>query len=128
MLGLNRSVIVRLPSEAAWRQLGDLLGPKEPWAALLGDRDSSERTGGMRSITMERSKRPDGSKGYIRVTVESLTTGFPEIKVNINDHYVLSKEDGDADGARACKVIDENWERSSKRTEQILKALLDKAR
>jgi hypothetical protein len=124
MLGLNREVVFRASTYDAYHRLGDRLGPKAPWAVLLGHTDSTERSGGLQSITMERSRRPEGLPGYIRVTVEALRAGHPDVKVAVNDHFALGES---GTGADICRLIDEHWETSIDRSEKIIDSLKEQS-
>jgi hypothetical protein len=57
-MGINRIAHIDIESPDKWHSLGDILAPKEHWKTLLKE-ESGERQIGLRSLTVERSKRPD---------------------------------------------------------------------
>ena len=105
-------------------KLGDLLAPKQPWVELLGPLDGPQ-TGGLRTITMERSVRPDGYVGYVRVTLGPLPNSN-EVRIDVNDHYELSSSDGQPiEGLAARDKLEEVWAASLARSNKIIEALLE---
>lgn len=126
LLGLNKNVTVRLPSMQAWHKFGDLLAPKDPWSALLDIVPKQGRVGGLRSMIMELSTRPDELNGYVRVQIDALSTGQPDISVQVNDHIVLHTDGKEADGARVSAVIDQCWHSSMARADKIVSDLMKK--
>lgn len=124
LLGLNKTVNVRFSSPLAWHKFGDLIAPKKPWSSLLSLSSDVGRTGGLRAMIMELSKRPDDLQGYIRVQVDVLTTGHPDISIQVNDHMSLHADGKEADGGQAARMIDENWQTSMRRADSIVADLL----
>ncbi|KKC32646.1 hypothetical protein [Devosia psychrophila] len=117
-LGINYEVTYLAANRAQWDELGDRLAPKGPWESLLSlsqSKNKSERTGGLRAITMELSVRPDGMPGYIRVTAEALQDDTYSTKIGVNDHYYLASKGNVPPALTAVKTIDENWEKSMQR-------------
>jgi len=83
-VGINVAYHYRLPSNAAWHELGDTLVPKEPWDGLS--------LPGLRSLTIE-GARPDVWLGHVRVRVEPSEAVPNGLFVEHNDHYALEKFD-----------------------------------
>lgn len=123
-VGINREIVFRAQSVEAWHKLGDALAPKEPWMVLLGDGNKKQRTGGMRSIVMERSLRTDEKKGYVRVTVEALETGRNETKINYNDHYVLATKNKSSSADAAVELINQSWDQCMEKSAEVFDVLL----
>ena len=79
MLGLNRQMHFRMPSEESWHALGDRLAPKEPWTAITPAPK-------LRSITMELER--DTSAGSVTsLKLESSTRVPFGIYVEVNRHF-----------------------------------------
>lgn len=120
-LGLNRTVVFKAPSEAAWHALGDAIGPKEPWAKFLeGGEASGKRTGGLRVLLMERSLRPDNLTGYIRVKVEAVEGSPLHTLVEVNDHFQLATSIESVPADRAVEMIRGQWDASMSRATEII--------
>lgn len=122
-LGINRGVTFKPADEAEAHKLGDLLAPKLPWVELLGPL-ADKRTGGLRTMTMERSIRPDDQVGFIRVTITAVPN-TRECKIDINDHFELAKNGETVSAAFARDRISEFWDASLMRSNKIIEALLD---
>jgi hypothetical protein len=126
-LGLNFSVTFRLSKESAWHSFGDLLAPKDPWHALLNPTGrESQRVGGIRTLTMERSRRLDDYLGYERVTVEGLEGGGHDTKLTFNDHYQFDPK-SPKPAADLVEILGNRWEESAKRSKTIFDSLIEQA-
>jgi hypothetical protein len=86
MMGINRSVHIKLSDVDLWHAVGDHLVHNELWEGIL-------YLPGMRSVTYW-GKRTDGYGGRIQVQVEPSFQFPPGIFIAYNDHYDLSKVDG----------------------------------
>lgn len=107
-VGINFITVFRARSRADWDALGDVLVPKTPWKLLLGD---GERTGGMRSLNVERNQRADGLDGKKVVSVEIVEpTANLETQISINDHYEL----GLARAPAVSEILANHWDESEK--------------
>ena len=122
-VGINWARTLRAKNAKAWHAFGDLIAPKNYWDSLLFG-DEGEHTGGLRTITMERSVRPDKYRGHTRVMVEALQTGHSDTQVSINDHYEIEGASGAGGTAGdACELINDQWEFSIERSEKICRSL-----
>jgi hypothetical protein len=83
MMGINRTVHVKLNDRGLWHAVGDHLVNNELWEGIL-------HLPGMRSVTYW-GARADGYGGRIHVQVEPSYQFQPGIFVAYNDHYDLSK-------------------------------------
>ncbi len=95
------------------------MAPKGPWGELLGDANDADRTGGMRAIVMERNIGSDGRPGYIRVTVEAISSPHHDTKILVNDHYDLAVDENQTSAKDAVNILDELWDESMQRAEKI---------
>lgn len=128
-LGLNFTTTFRLDNRAAWHRLGDILLPKEPWTELLkaGEKDKADtHLGGMRSVTAERSVRPDEHLGYIRVIVEAVEGAHFDTKVTVNDHFQFDPKNPTSAGD-AVDLLNDVWDISGKRAKQITESIIELA-
>lgn len=126
-LGLNFTTTFRLEKREAWHRLGDKLLPKDPWKELLkpAETDGADaHLGGMRSVTVERSVRPDDHLGYIRVIVEAVEGTHFDTKVTVNDHFQFDPKNPTSAGD-AVDLLNEVWEISGKRAKQITDSIIE---
>jgi hypothetical protein len=122
-MGINRGVTFRPIDEDEAHKLGDLLAPKLPWVELFGPVDGP-RSGGLRTITMERVVRPDAHRGFIRVTLTALAN-TRDCKIDVNDHYDLLDGSEPVSGTAARDQLAELWDASLARSNKIIAALLE---
>jgi hypothetical protein len=114
-MGINTEAHFRVESEKAWHVFGHLLTPKEIWNEILS-------SPGMRSITIEESRRRDGRNGYIRVTVEPSVRVIPGVFFTVNDHYEAGR---DLPGcAEMISLLEEALTPSCERSEEIIQSLV----
>ena len=118
-IGINRIAHFPLGTEEKWHALGDILTPKEPWEFLLHD-DENPRPGGLRSLKMERSRRPDDREGHIQVTIEPSVSIPNGVYVYVNDHYKLSDVKDPVRSEVAIELLNEIFEGSMKYSTQII--------
>jgi hypothetical protein len=116
--GINTEVHYRVESEDVWHHFGDLLSPKERWSEVIN-------MPGMRSITMEESKRKDGRKGYIRVTVEPSVRVHPGVYFKVNDHYEGNPKDGEG-CSEILAILEDVWTSSRDRSDAIIQSLAER--
>lgn len=117
-IGLNRDIHYSLPTEDAWHRVGHTLAPKSHWNALV-------KTPGMKSLMIE-AHRDDDRVGLFNIGVKPVLNRTQPMKswlveVSFNDHIELG---ADKTGLDVCTVLEEDWERSMSRAEQIASALI----
>lgn len=122
-VGINLQTKFRLSSDEEWNSFGDKIAPKEAWDTLFGATTGKDRTGGLRTMTMERNKRPDRHLGYIRTTVEAVPGEHPDTMIMVNDHYQLGT-DRLVTAADVVDLLEEQWETSLERSTKITDALM----
>lgn len=139
-VGLNYIAQYKLPSLAAFHAIGDKLAPKNVWGEwgeiLLkpaettkhGQTNVNKRSGGLRSMVMEQTVRPDDLDGSIRAKLESSQDYFPGLKFEINDHYVFGKEDSgnsaSSNAAGAMDLIRDKFDASTNRAKWIIAQII----
>ncbi len=80
----------------------------------------------MRSITIEESKRRDGLKGYIRVTVEPSVKIHPGVFMRVNDHFEVKEPQATLGNSEIMNILESRWSESYKRSEDMMYALLER--
>lgn len=93
-------------------RFGDNIAPKEPWDFMSNP--------GLRDIVMEDQQRPDEHTGYIQTRIRALIGKPDAILISVNDHYALSNYDNSAGAGGIMDILEENWEISIGRSEQII--------
>ncbi len=59
-MGINRTMHFRMPSEAAWHQLGDRLAPKDAWRDILGNEVGGNQPGMLTfEVLASRNDKPE---------------------------------------------------------------------
>lgn len=110
-MGINRNLHYRMPSEAAWHELGYKYAPKDPWAGVLSKP-------GLKSLLMQ-DVRPDSHAGFVFVRVEPSGKVHPGVYVNVNDHY----DSPVVDPAQGCSdminILRTSWSSSFARSTKI---------
>ncbi len=119
-LGMNVGTVFRARDRQSWDAMGDALAPKAPWKRLLAT-ESKEHPGGLLNLTMERSKRADGRRGFVRVTVAVADLDRLDTKVDYNDHYELE------DGAAGAVATLESWDTTEKHAAEIVASIRELA-
>jgi len=117
-LGVNVSKHFEMINEEQWHALGDILAPKGIWKDLF-------HKPGMRSLTMEESSRPDGLKGYTRVTVEPSVKIHPGVYFLVNDHYSVKDPESVTGAEEILAILESEWYGSVKRSNTIIDSLLE---
>ncbi len=102
-----------MDSESSWHALGHSLVPKANWNDLLTEP-------GMALLQMQ-GKRPDDADGYLQVQLQpSRSESDYLVTIEVNDHYVIHKEDQPDIGTnKAVAILDKNWQESIKRSKNI---------
>jgi hypothetical protein len=118
MLGINFLAHYKLDSEEKWHEVGHTLAPKLPWGDAL---DSP----GLRSLTMEESRRRDGQAGHLRVKVEPSTKVNPGIYLDINDHFQKPNDSKTTGSEEIMTILEKSWEASLERSGKIIRTLLE---
>ena len=123
MMGINYQVVLECPSVEARDRFGRRLAPREPWGKwgemLEGDSNlESTEHGGLVSITMKQSKRPDGLKGYVNTRLDGVPGSKSSVTVMVNDHFDVT--DGGQDASAAISILEKRWEDSLKFSEFII--------
>ncbi|QTA80827.1 Uncharacterized protein dnl_31400 [Desulfonema limicola] len=119
LMGINRAMHFRIDSMEKWHEIGHILAPKNIWNEIL-DKP------GLKSLSIQESERRDGLKGFIRVQVEPSSRVHPGIFISINDHYETKDAEKTPGADEIINIIENNWEKSSKRSREITKKLLEK--
>ncbi len=118
MMGINFLAHFKIDSEEKWHEIGHILAPKPPWGDAL---DSP----GLRSLTMEESKRRDGRAGHLRVKVEPSVKIIPGIYLDINDHFQKPSGSKTTGSEEIMTILDNSWEASLERSDKIIRTLLE---
>ncbi len=129
-LGINRYVHFRVRGLAERDRIGRTLAPVEPWGRWGADLEPDGVHGGMTSLTMSQIDPPGrAAGGRINVTVEpSKRIGDPRlgVYVGVNDHYLID-ETSPTTGARSTGVLEENFDASMKRSDDIIDQVMSLA-
>jgi hypothetical protein len=132
LMGINRAVHFDAGSFEVRDRVGGRLAPKDAWgdwgkeieASPLEPRDAR---GGMISVVMQQSVRPDGYKGHVQAKVEP-SVRMPNqagIFVDVNDHFELrGTEQAVQDATMAVAVLEANWEASLRRSGMIIDQIM----
>ena len=127
--GVNHGVHFRLGSAEERDRIGGTLAPTAPWGACGRDLRLDGEHGGMTSLTMSQL-RPDGraAGGQINVTVEpsARIPGALGVYVHVNDHYAIDAG-ASKTAERLISLLEENFERSLKRSEEIIDQVMSLA-
>jgi hypothetical protein len=131
-MGINRAAHFDAGSFEVRDCVGTRLAPKDAWGAWGKDIEASpldpkEARGGMISIVMQQSVRPDGHKGHVQARVEPSTriANSTGIFVDVNDHFELrGPEQAVQDASSAVAVLESNWEASLQRSAMIIDQIM----
>ena len=130
-LGINLVVNFNAPSQRARDALGQTLVPAEnwgKWGRSIADElkeSQKKKQGGVRSVTMQQAQLDDRDDGWISVRVEpSGKLGTSGVFVEVNDHYVIQVEQGSADALAYAQLLEQRFETSMKRSEDIVDQLM----
>jgi hypothetical protein len=122
-LGINRRAHIKLESADKWHYLGDVLAPKEHWNKILSE-EAGKRQIGLRSLTIEKSRRPDGFLGHIQVKVEPSGPVPNGVFVEVNDHFDASTENP-LGCEEIIEILSNNFTISIPRSEEIIDSVID---
>jgi hypothetical protein len=124
MLGINRAIQFPVKDLSTLDIIGKALAPHDAWGEW-GPQISgtTEKHGGLRSLTMEQANLDDRKKGFVRAKVEPSPRYRPVgygVSIDINDHYELSTPDNAVGCADAVDIIRTNFETSLSRSAWIM--------
>ncbi len=131
-MGINRLVHFDTGDFETRDRVGSRLAPKDAWGSWgreieVGPREPPEARGGMISIVMRQSSRPDGHKGHVQAKVEPSTrvASNSGVFVDVNDHFELSNPEQEVqDASSAVAMLEGNWEASLQRSAMIIDQLM----
>ena len=129
-LGLNFVGHFRLPTEAEFHKVGDILVPKKIWNELI---EPENEAAGMADVLVriQRGKRgeqvTDPDELRIQVQPSSLVKFGVFLSCNNHREWFARKPQGKANAEGAAEVISAEWEFAWLRAESIFDGLLTKA-
>lgn len=127
-LGINFIVHFDCGSFEAREEFALELAPRAPWGAwgdqIQGAIDGPGH-GGLNSIAMKQSTRPDGREGYLVVTLQPSVRvpGGRGIFMMINDHYSFEQAE-EKDSSLAMEVLELGWEKSLQYSQFIINSVM----
>ena len=129
-LGLNFMGHYKLPTEAEYHKVGDVLVPKTIWNELI---DPKSEMAGMADVTVriqhgERGK-PVTDPDELRIQVQPSAQVKFGVFLSCNNHleWFARKPQGKANAEGAAEVVSAEWESAWHRAESIFDGLLMKA-
>jgi len=102
------------------------MAPLEPWGSWGADSAKSEKVeeqGGLRVLTMIQYGLKDRAHGFIQTSIEPslvIGNGRTGIYMVVNDHYQLAKPDDAPDAREMVELLEERFESSLSRSEDII--------
>lgn len=115
-LGINLESRYMADSEDERNRLGYGLVPPDFWRKYLNDP-------GMRKLEVRERKRGDDFLGYFGAVVEPAPNLSEdrkyEVIVSTNDHYEIEDTEGIVNAEPIIAIIEQQWEASIKRSEQL---------
>ena len=119
-MGINLEMHFQMESEEKWHALGDFYAPKKPWEKIL-------KKPGLSSLIIE-EQRPDKYKGFIRVKIEPTMQIVKKngVLIDINDHFETSNPETNIGCAEIIEIFEKSWEKSLKRSKDIIYNILRK--
>ena len=128
-LGLNFMGHYKLPTEAEYHKVGDVLVPKKIWNELI---DPESEAAGVLDVTIriqhgERGK-PVTDPDELRIQVQPSAQVKFGVFLSCNNHleWFARKPDGKANAEGAAEVIATKWEPAWHRAESLFDGLLTK--
>lgn len=118
MLGINLSKHLEMKNEDEWHKFGDTLAPKDIWKNIF-------ENPGMRSLTIEEPKPPNGVKGFTRITIEPSAKILPGVYFNVNDHYEVHNSESVTGSNELMSIFGENWGNSIPQSNKIIYQILE---
>lgn len=119
MLGINREVSFELSSVEQWHAVGHALAPKGIWLKYV-------KEPGMKSLIME-SQRDDARQGQFNIAVKPTPSKPCAVTIDFNDHINIKVDEVHTTAGEACKVIEEDWEKSLDRSWTVANGLISDA-
>jgi hypothetical protein len=131
-MGLNRVVHFDAGDFEVRDRVGSRLAPKNAWGSWgkeieVSPLEPREARGGMISLVMRQSLRPDGHTGHVQAKVEPSVriANHSGIFVEVNDHFQLgSTEQPVQDASSAVAILEGNWETSLQRSALIIDQIM----
>jgi hypothetical protein len=113
-LGLNRELHFRASSRERYDAFGDMIAPKTIWEK------QGEGKYGLLEMIME--YKQESHQGYIKARIAPSVKLKPDfgIQFDFNNHYDIE----DKDSKKYLEIIQDNWQKDSKRTLQLAEGLL----
>lgn len=110
-------------------RIGDILAPKKPWGnfgeSMLRSHSREQfRRGGLRSLTMEETIRPDGLSGAVRVTIEPSVVVKPGLFMRLNDHFEINDVTKPTGAIELITLLNDKFDESQARFLSISKHIL----
>lgn len=128
MLGINREVHFSVGSEDIRNRIGKVLAPHNGWGEWGKDIEgvSSEKRGGLASLTMLQQDLNDRRKGYIRTKIEpsSKVRNMVGIFMQVNDHYEVADPKQNQSCEELIAIIEKNFDASIKKSEWIIDQIM----
>ena len=127
MLGINRAIHFLVSGYDKWNDIGRMLAPIEPWGEWASDiaKEDKSMNGGMRSLTMEETRKEDRYTGWIRAKIEPSNLPPLGITMDINDHFDLRQSLNEIKGSKEIiDILNTNFEPSIKKAEWITKQIM----
>lgn len=115
-IGMNREISFELSSDEQWHAVGHALAPKPIWEKYV-------KEPGMKSLTVE-SQRDDARQGRFNITVKPTPSKPRAVTVDFNDHIDIKDDEIYVTTGKACKVIEEDWEKSIDRSLTVANGLI----
>jgi hypothetical protein len=127
-LGLNFMGHYKLPTEAEFHKVGDILVPKKIWNDLI---DPANEAAGMADVLVriQHVKRGEQDPDELRIQVQPSSLVKFGVFLSCNNHreWFARKPHGKANAEGAAEVISSEWEFAWHRAEAIFDGLLVKA-
>jgi hypothetical protein len=115
VVGINHDYWLDFPDQASWDEFGWRMLPPQNWGVL------SEP--GMALATVQ-GLRTDGREGYVRVSLHPQLDGSRRVRVNINDHYLVSAEPSSRSTEELAAIVGDGWYVASEQAETIVNSLM----
>ena len=118
-LGINHIMDFTLPDKERYYEFGNKLAPLNIWEGFINNPRVS-------TFEIFEAERNDGLPGFVRIRVQPSDQNIENrISININDHYIIKKEDSGRRG-EMLKCLRDNWESSFLRCNNIIDELWKK--
>jgi len=114
-MGINRDMHYRMPDEATWHVVGNVLAPKEKWDSLV-------EKPGLESLTIL-GLRPNSNARRFRVTVQPSVRVPQGVYIGTNEHF---EADGDDSTDQLISILKTSWSDAHKHAKYLAETLLDR--